>query len=199
MKAKQNKKEEVQTRQMTEKERINLDRVFSIEPDRILNFRKECEEDITEYFMNRVDWHSYNIFTNTERTANMSVIEKLFIMAFECRNITQSIESEIKLIYQPEIKCKSGKKYYADFCFEFITNYEVKFKHLGLLIELDGHIWHEKSPEQVEKDKIRERELIDNGYTLLRFSGREVYRSPFKVVEECVRKYFNLVERSANG
>lgn len=53
----------------------------------------------------------------------------------------------------------------------------------NVAIELDGH-WHEKNPEEVEKDKKRERFLIKEGWKVLRFSGREVVRDPQKCVEE---------------
>ena len=41
-------------------------------------------------------------------------------------------------------------------------------------IELDGHAWHEKSPDQVQRDKERERFLVSKRWTLIRFSGREI-------------------------
>lgn len=44
----------------------------------------------------------------------------------------------------------------------------------NLIIELDGHAWHEKTPRQGQRDKKRERALMDLGYELRRFSGREV-------------------------
>lgn len=205
MKTKVNKLIEQQTRKMCDSEIKELDVKFRrSSPDRIFAFKKECEEKLIEDFENAVDFHSFDLAIKL-RNSIPSVIEELFILAFECGNKINSFESEIKLCYQPEIKCQSGKTYYPDFSFVFVVNHGIKYDNLKLLIELDGHIWHEKNPDQVERDKIRERELIDNGYTILRFSGREVYRNPFKVVQECTSKYFRLVEnayqleRAANG
>jgi very-short-patch-repair endonuclease len=52
-----------------------------------------------------------------------------------------------------------------------------------IAVEIDGH-WHEKTPEQVEKDKQRERSLVAAGYTVLRFSAREVFSDPARCVAE---------------
>lgn len=131
-------------------------------------------------------------YTTNER--NISPIEELFIAGFEVIRTIDRIEyKDIDCIYNPEILCESGKKYYPDFTFCYLSvlpdsNF-TEYGDLKLLVELDGHIWHEKSAEKVESDKIRERELIKNGYTLLRYSGREVMREPAKVVKECLDEY----------
>lgn len=45
-------------------------------------------------------------------------------------------------------------------------------------IECDGHEFHEKTKEQAARDKARDRELISSGYTVLRFSGSEIWADP---------------------
>jgi very-short-patch-repair endonuclease len=46
-----------------------------------------------------------------------------------------------------------------------------------IAIECDGHRWHEKTPDQAQRDKERDRALVYDGWTLLRFTGREIQRS----------------------
>lgn len=41
-------------------------------------------------------------------------------------------------------------------------------------IEIDGHEWHEKTKEQVAKDKKRERYIVSQGYRVFRFSAKQV-------------------------
>jgi very-short-patch-repair endonuclease len=43
-------------------------------------------------------------------------------------------------------------------------------------VEIDGHDFHEKTKEQVAKDKKRERQIVTAGVPVLRFSGSEIYR-----------------------
>lgn len=51
-------------------------------------------------------------------------------------------------------------------------------------IEIDGFEWHDKTPEQAERDKKRERYIQSQGYTVLRFAAREVLRDPVVAARE---------------
>lgn len=45
-----------------------------------------------------------------------------------------------------------------------------------LAIECDGHDWHEKTKQQVARDKLRDRRLLISGIIPVRFSGSEIHR-----------------------
>lgn len=45
-------------------------------------------------------------------------------------------------------------------------------------IECDGHEWHEKTKQQVARDKLRDRRLVLDGIVPIRFSGSEIHRAP---------------------
>lgn len=45
-------------------------------------------------------------------------------------------------------------------------------------IECDGHEWHEKTKQQVARDKLRDRRMILDGIVPIRFSGSEIHRAP---------------------
>lgn len=53
----------------------------------------------------------------------------------------------------------------------------------SLLIEIDGHDYH-KTREQRSRDAKRDRELHAMGYTVLRFTGSEVYNDPAGCVDQ---------------
>jgi hypothetical protein len=65
------------------------------------------------------------------------------------------------------------------------SRYRVDFllKDARLIIELDGHEYH-STKEQLEKDAIRQRYLSRAGYTVIRFTGREINRSAADCVSE---------------
>lgn len=48
----------------------------------------------------------------------------------------------------------------------------------GIVVECDGHDFHERTKEQAAKDKSRDRRLAELGYVVLRFTGSEIYRNP---------------------
>lgn len=45
-----------------------------------------------------------------------------------------------------------------------------------LAFECDGHQFHERTPEQAERDRKRDRDLFELGIPTLRFTGREIVR-----------------------
>lgn len=49
-----------------------------------------------------------------------------------------------------------------------------------VIVELDGHDFHERTPEQAQADKSRDRELQRMGWQVMRFTGREVLCDPAK-------------------
>lgn len=68
-------------------------------------------------------------------------------------------------------------------------------KDARLIIELDGHQYH-STKEQLEKDAIRQRYLTRAGFTVIRFTGREINRNVAKCVEEVREIYQERIERA---
>lgn len=58
------------------------------------------------------------------------------------------------------------------------------FTRARVVVECDGHAFHEKTPEQAERDKSRDRALLAAGLPVLRFTGREIVRDPQACVDE---------------
>ncbi|MCF7483336.1 DUF559 domain-containing protein [Vibrio sp. J1-1] len=76
------------------------------------------------------------------------------------------------------------------------ARYRVDFilRDARLIIELDGHAYH-SSPEQLEKDAIRQRYLTRSGYTVIRFTGREINRDAKGCVDEVRTIYRERMQR----
>jgi very-short-patch-repair endonuclease len=50
-------------------------------------------------------------------------------------------------------------------------------KELGtVVVECDGHDFHERTKAQAERDRSRDREMTLAGHTVLRFTGSEIHR-----------------------
>jgi hypothetical protein len=73
-------------------------------------------------------------------------------------------------------------KYTADFL--------VCYKNKSVVIECDGHDFHEKTKAQAAHDKKRDRFIQSQGYSVLRFTGHEIYTS----AEDCVNEICNYLE-----
>jgi very-short-patch-repair endonuclease len=57
-------------------------------------------------------------------------------------------------------------------------------EHYRIAIELDGHDFHERTKEQAIRDRSRDRAFTRSSYTILRFTGREVYQNAMNVIVE---------------
>jgi len=77
------------------------------------------------------------------------------------------------------------------------SRYRVDFllKDARLIVELDGHEYH-STKEQLEQDAVRQRYLSRAGYTVVRFTGREVNRAPAACVAEVREIYRERMQRS---
>lgn len=56
-----------------------------------------------------------------------------------------------------------------------------------LVVECDGHDFHERTKKQAKNDRSRDRRLQELGYTIYRFTGSELYTSPVKCAHDVLR------------
>lgn len=61
-----------------------------------------------------------------------------------------------------------------------------------LVIECDGHDWHERTADQAAKDKARDRYMVEQGFAVLRFTGREIWRDALA----CARQIETIIENN---
>ncbi len=132
---------------------------------------------------------------------NLTPIESLFYITWKFKKISEYDELPLSyhehwkypLLYpQREIKIKD-KKCRVDFLIlmKDLRNWdEPEIKENILIIELDSFLWHGSDPEQFTKEKERERGLKKEGYNVMRFSGREIWRDVEKCVDETMQ-YIN--------
>lgn len=66
-----------------------------------------------------------------------------------------------------------------------------------LAVELDGHDFHERTKEQAQRDKARDRALAAAGYRVLRFTGSEVWRDAGNCVDELLKVALSICEETA--
>lgn len=64
-----------------------------------------------------------------------------------------------------------------------------------LVVECDGHDFHELTKEQATRDKKRDRALQDAGHVVHRFSGADIYRDPFKCAWESFQGLYSAQAR----
>lgn len=77
------------------------------------------------------------------------------------------------------------------------SEYRVDFAFVSpqskVAVELDGHAFHERTKEQAARDKRRDRDLTQRGWSTLRFAGSEVWANPVRCLAE-VEQLLGLCE-----
>lgn len=61
-----------------------------------------------------------------------------------------------------------------------------KLMRKAILVECDGHEFHEKTKEQAARDKSRDRDLQAAGFPVYRFTGSEIWRDPVACATQLV-------------
>lgn len=59
-------------------------------------------------------------------------------------------------------------------------------KREKVIVECDGHEFHERTKEQAAKDRARDRASVMGGYDVFRFTGSELWRDPMGCAEQVV-------------
>jgi very-short-patch-repair endonuclease len=85
--------------------------------------------------------------------------------------------------------------YRADFLIGLVEFPNAK----GVVVECDGHDYHERTKEQAAHDRKRDREMQSAGYKVFRFTGSELHRDAFKCAEEVVNELFGIHHRNSEG
>lgn len=57
-------------------------------------------------------------------------------------------------------------------------------RSLNVVVEIDGHDFHERNKAQAQRDKSRDRLLHKHGYQVIRYTGSEVFGDVYGVVRE---------------
>jgi very-short-patch-repair endonuclease len=65
-------------------------------------------------------------------------------------------------------------------------DFAIRGDKVQLDIECDGRAYH-TSPEQVERDRIRNNALTEQGWIVLRYSGSQIYNKPYGCVGQILR------------
>lgn len=130
-------------------------------------------------------------------------IEKLFFLALNwrcgfsaCKHNrfiavrTEKEETKIKgyplrddgveniLIIRPQAEIKDRRVDFLIHVFDW-SGPASEWKWKALIIECDGHDFHERTKEQVTKDRARDRDAIMAGIDCFRFTGSELWRDPW--------------------
>lgn len=129
-----------------------------------------------------------------------SPIEQTLSMAFHVLGLsnfssfTSGMIDVVSIKNQDEIT-SNGNVYRSDFMITVDYSLPNGIECARFVVECDGHDYHEKTKSQVVRDNKRSRDLLADGYIVVRFSGSEIHRSPYDCVKDLMRIISNYYFR----
>jgi very-short-patch-repair endonuclease len=81
-----------------------------------------------------------------------------------------------------------------------IRNYRADFLLVSwdgraVVVECDGHDYHERTKKQAAHDRKKDREVQAAGYMILRYTGSEIWKDPLECVGNAVQTLFKATNR----
>lgn len=92
---------------------------------------------------------------------------------------------------EPQAKIEN---YRADFLLTFKSSLPGFEKGRQLVVECDGHNFHDKTKQQASRDKERDREMKKLGYDVFRFTGSDIWNDAFSCAKEAVDMVTGITE-----
>lgn len=83
--------------------------------------------------------------------------------------------------------------YRVDFFVEIKQTADDAVLDRAIVIECDGHEWHERTPDQASRDKARDRYFAERGIPVMRFTGREIWKDPVSCAQQVADAVANIV------
>jgi len=208
------KGEEMEFKDLIEKDKENTSHKLDLEY--FLNLPRRAQELL---FLCMCNHHNDNPLSilSFGYEYKMSPIEIIFDIAHEILKYENLVNPAFEFCHSTQINSTikiNNKKYVPDFLYVYdffddainilayeyaIENpeateyktYKYSNENLKVVIECDGHDFHEKTKEQVKRDNERQLALQMAGYDVIRFSGSQIYNEPF----QCVKAVYDFIEK----
>ena len=78
----------------------------------------------------------------------------------------------------------------------YVADFVIVSPAFCVVIECDGHDFHERTKEQAVHDRKRDRAMTEAGIIVLRYTGSEIWRNPFACARQAVSLALSLQVRA---
>ena len=68
-----------------------------------------------------------------------------------------------------------------------VVDFFIEKRQAKLCVYTDGHTYHERTEEQAQRDRNIDRKLQEFGFTVLRYTGKEIKENPEKIIDQIKR------------
>ena len=161
-------------------------------PDNVWAFISRASDDVGRL---EAECFAQDMQTNiVEGVGIESPIEQMFLVALHvmCKANYERVDPEPDMTKDGELVLRGGVFITPQFQVgKFKVDFKVKAIGWGqqpvartVLVELDGHAFHDKDQRQRSYEKARDRYLTKMGHRVLHFTGSDVVKDPYRVAHE---------------
>lgn len=154
------------------------------QPDRLEDFLNDCRHQAAIEAQSEFD-HCFSLLA----AQCQSPIERLLLAALVAdrdRGIGIDIDFFSTRLPPPPFECMmvTAQSEIAGYKADFLIDVCLRNGNKVIVVECDGHDFHEKTKAQALHDKRRDRIMTHTGARILRFTGSEIWADPARCAEE---------------
>lgn len=103
-------------------------------------------------------------------------------------SLLESEQRAGQMVVQTQAQLPDWRVDFLIYCYADWPRFETYRPHgwRKLIVECDGHDFHERTKEQAAKDRARDREAQASGYEIFRFTGSELWKDPMGCVKQVI-------------
>ena len=154
-------------------------------PENVLKYLQWCSKEVGKYSEDSFNCDLWNSFTDQIIS---SPIEQLLYTSMRAFCVFNNIDlkdfdENYGTTLDPQYKIN---KYTVDFLIRHWLKTPKTDIENKVVVECDGHDFHDKNEKQRRYEKQRDRFLQSIGYKVIHFTGSEVYSDPMRCAKECM-------------
>ncbi|ALN73550.1 endonuclease domain-containing protein [Aureimonas sp. AU20] len=153
------------------------------------------------FFQSLIDYNAdlaYELEEQFEQYCE-SPIEVAFGVAFVMAARSAGVDVEIFPKSQANLRSGSKAVFYITpqvdllgYRADFVAGLYIANDKKMVVVECDGHAFHNITKETVSRDRRRDREMQAAGWRVLRFTGSDIHRSAFDCADEVMRNLLTM-------
>ncbi len=195
---------------LSQKEKEEVENI-SVKHARIRKYFRLCESPMEQIFLFHI--LNYQPYRFEDCHVGLDIATERPVLV--CRPRDSDLHQfNVKIIVQHELSRENKKgKYRTDFLFEVFRDAEIKAENeqgfieiekmaeivARIILEVDGHDFHEKTKEQAIRDKSRDRFMTKKGFPIFRFTGSEVFNQPHEIAKEIDDYIIDTMVKATRG
>jgi very-short-patch-repair endonuclease len=129
------------------------------------------------YANHQAEVFCFSILDEKKSNKYSSPIEDLFFISVELQKEVFFLKKNLSIKREFVI---------GNYRVDFLLTYESEGIQNNIIVELDGHDFHERNKSERSYEKSRDRDLIKSGYKVIHFTGSDVCADPHQVVFEAL-------------